>query len=492
MEYLRGRKISAESIEAFELGFAADSGAALAHHLLQQGFGREDILRSGLAGESESGALYDRFRARVIFPIRNASGKLVGFGGRSLSQQVQPKYLNTPQTAIFDKGGCLYLIDKARQEIKRTGRAVIVEGYIDALMAHQHGFRNVVASLGTAVTERQISQLKRLASELCFALDPDTAGQEATARGLVVAMDALDHDTIPVPNWKGFVEYAYRLKTAIKIISLPEGHDPDELIRESGSEWERLVNEAVPVQDFFIERVRQKYDLSTASGKSAAVEEAMGVIAIIPEPVQQAHYVQRLATMVGVPEAILLQQVRRGRRRGDATIPSAPTTAEPSLDVEAYCLALLLREPALIDHEPRLQAEDFSNPIYQEIFRKVVQCRTCDRDKFVEMVKGSLVEALQDGLDGLLLLQHRHPVLFQGQLESAYKSAAVNLLLRGLSLRKQELEALRFEGDAKADPEETIKVAKMEQQIAREIHRLKLLGCTLPLRAIHKEVQHGG
>ncbi|MGI5835145.1 MAG: DNA primase, partial [Chloroflexota bacterium] len=160
-EYLRRRQISAESIADFEIGFAPDSGAGLAHHLLQLGFSREEILQAGLAGENESGALYDRFRSRVIFPIRDNAGRLVGFGGRSLSNDAQPKYLNTPQTALFDKGGCLYAVDKAKKEIRQTGRAVIVEGYMDALMAHQHGYRNVVASLGTAVTGRQLSQLKR-------------------------------------------------------------------------------------------------------------------------------------------------------------------------------------------------------------------------------------------------------------------------------------------------------------------------------------------
>ncbi len=493
-EYLQQREISAESVESFQLGYAPDTGAGLAHHLLQQGFGRADVLQAGLAGESEAGGgLYDRFRARLIFPIRDAAGKLVGFGGRSLSADIQPKYLNTPQTAIFDKGGCLYALDRAKQEIRRTGQAVIVEGYVDALMAHQHGFQNVVASLGTAVTERQLSLLKRWASEVCFALDPDVAGQEATARGLAVAMNALERAAMPVPTWKGLIEYVYQLKTTIKIIALPEGRDPDELIRQSSEEWQRLVREAVPVQDFFLDRVRRKHDLSTAGGKAAAVEEAMGVIGAIPDPVQQAHYVQRLAAIVGIQEAILLQQVRSPRRRRSPEMPSPPGAgSRPVADVEGYCLALLLKEPSLLDGEPRLGEEDFGDPVYREIFRRVVQCRGSDPAEMRDRVRERLAEPLRESLTQLLELQLQYPVHFGDPLEKAYRSAAVTLLLRSLSLRKQQLEAMRSEGDAGAEVDETTRLAQIEQQIAMEAHRLKLLGGTVPLRAIHKEVRHGG
>jgi len=491
-EYLERREISKDSIESFHLGFAPDAGAGLAHHMLQQGFGRDEVLRAGLVGESESGSLYDRFRGRVVFPIWDVVGKLVGFGGRSLAKEVQPKYLNTPQTPVFDKGGCLYAVDRARQEIRGSGRAVIVEGYADALMAHQHGFRNVVASLGTAVTERQISLLRRWATELCFALDPDTAGQEATARGLAVAMDALEHAATPVPTWRGYVEYVYQLKTNIKIIALPEGRDPDELIRQDRSAWERLVREAVPVQDFFLERVRRKHDLTTASGKASAVEEAMGMIGVIPDPVQQAHYVQRLASMVGIEEAILLQQVRRPRQRravGTGTEP-ANVGPPPIADVEAYCLALLLKEPGLGKLDPELKEEQFANPAYREIFRRVKEREAVDAGDLADQIKDGLAEPLIEGLSGLLELQVRYPVHFEAPLDKAYSSVAVALLLRSLSVRKRELEAMRLDGEA-AGVEDMVQLARIETQIARESHRLKLLGGTLPLRAIHKEVRHG-
>ena len=482
-------------MDSFGLGFAPDGGSGLAHHLIQEGVQRGDLLSAGVAGENETGGLYDRFRNRLIFPIRDVSGRLIGFGGRALAPDAQPKYLNTPQTPLFDKGGCLYLLDRAKTEMRVGRQAVIVEGYMDALMAHQHGFRNVVASMGTALTDRQVSQVKRYASELLFALDPDTAGQEATARGLSVAMGALDREATPVPTWKGFVDFAYKLKTTIKIIGLPKGQDPDELIKHQPEEWQRLVREAVPVQDFFLARVKIKHDLTTAAGKSAAVDEAMAVIADIPEPVQQAHYVQRLASLVGIDEAYLLQQVRGHNRRAPASVRSpVRKIVEPVADPESYCLALLLKQPSLLDGEVKLRERDFQDPANRELFAAIVSLAWRGTDG------AELLEALREGLDGpmsevlesLVELRARQPVHFEEPLDKAFRSAVVSLQVSGLVLRRQQVEAMRSGPEDEPDEGQSSSLAEMEKQIAEEAHRLKLLGGILPLRAIHKEVRHGG
>ena len=494
--YVEGRQISPESVKAFQLGYAPDGGAGLAHHLLQEGFQRADILQAGVAGENETGGLYDRFRGRLIFPIRDSNGRLVGFGGRALSSDAQPKYLNTSQTPLFDKGGNLYLLDRAKQEIRQTGQAVIVEGYVDALMAHQFGFKNVVASLGTALTDRQVSQLKRYASELLFALDPDTAGQEATARGLTVAMDALDRVSTPVPTWRGFVNYVYKLKTAIRIIALPKGNDPDDLIRHNPDEWRRLVKEAVLVQDFFLSRVKERHDLSTAAGKSAAVEEAMAVIAEIPEPVQQAHYVQRLANLVGIEEAFLLQQMRQRRRRATQREVSGPAKRPTELvaDVESYCVALILKEPSLVESDPRLTEHDFQDPAYQEIFRRLGECagHGMTGQEALESLRSGLDGPLDESLERLVELQTKYSIHFEEPLGNAFKSAAVTLLLGNLELRRRQLEAMQTSNEDEPDSVEGVGLTVLEKRITEEIHRLRLLGGFVPLRAIHKEVRHGG
>lgn len=496
--YLEERGISGESVETFRIGFAPDGGAGLSHHLLQKGFGREDLLLAGLVGQNESGGLYDRFRGRLIFPIWDLDGKLVGFGGRSVTPDTHPKYLNTPQTPIFDKGGCLYAVHLARKEIRGTGQAVIVEGYVDALMAHQHGFRNVVASLGTAVTERQLSMLKRWASELCFALDPDVAGQEATARGLEVAMGTMEHTATPVPTWKGFVEYVYKLKTAIKIIALPQGFDPDDVLRRDPAEWQRLVREAVPVQDFFLERVRRKHDLSTAAGKSAAVAEAMAVIGQIPDPVQQAHYIQRLAALVGMEESVLLHQARLGtqQRRAKASATTEVARAPQSVDLEGYCLALVVKDPSLLRAEPELAPEHFSDPAYREVFKLLLEYAEAGKGntgvpEIHDWLRDRLQEPLGESLEQLLELRNRHPAQFEEPLEKAFRSAAVKLMLASISLRRQQIDEMLAQRDQDLDPEETARLSRIEMEVAQLAHRLKLLGGTLPLRTIHKEVRHG-
>ncbi|MHB1161213.1 MAG: DNA primase [Chloroflexota bacterium] len=498
--YLAGRGFSGESADLFQIGYAPDAGAGLAHHLLQQGFGRSDLLLAGVVGESESGGLYDRFRNRLMFPIRDAAGKPVGFGGRALSPEGHPKYLNTPQTPLFDKGSCLYGIDRSRQEIRQTGQAVIVEGYADAVMAHQYGFRNVVAALGTSVTDRQMGLLKRWASELCFALDPDEAGQEATVRGLSVAMGALERSATPIPSWRGLVDYVYKLKTAIKIISLPNGQDPDEVIREDPSRWRQLVQEAVPVEDFFLERVRRKHDLASAAGKAAAVEEAMVVIGEIPEPVQQAHYVQRLASMVGIEESILLQQVRprRQRRSVERAGAAGSTEAQPAADVEGYCLGLILRDPSLLEGEPSLEEKHFGDPSYREIFRRLRGYVRSGRGKLD--AAGSMLEWLRDGVEGplreglerLLDAEARQPVQGEDHRKEAYRDAAITLILSSLELQRKQIEAVSASKEADGDPEEMAALEKAQYEIILESHKLKLLGDIKPLRAIHKEVRHGG
>jgi len=507
--YLRDRGVSDSSMEEFQLGFAPEGGAGLAHHLLQLGFDRSQVLEAGLAVEGDSGGIYDRFRGRLIFPIRDAAGKTVGFGGRGLTKESQPKYLNTSQTPLFDKGGILYAIDRARQEIRRTGQAVIVEGYMDALMAHQHGFRNVVAALGTAVTERQLGLVKRWAAEVCFALDPDEAGQEATARGLAVAMDALERTATPVPDWRGLVRYVHRLKTAIKIIALPAGKDPDEVIREDPHLWPELVRTAIPVEEFLLERIRRKHDLSTAEGKASAVDEAMSIIREIAEPIRQAHYVQRVASMVGVEEAILLQQVRRGWRRG---LPGAASSRRATqeddrvsdkraqnsgADLESYCLALVLRRPDLLRTEPRLKAEYFIDPLHREIFQRVVQLCESGREevsaaRLRELLEDEVQGPLREELQQVTSMETEYPIRFQGPTEEAYRSAAVSLILDNLQLRKRQIEEAWKSREGDEDPEQVAALERAEYEIAMESHRLKLLGDTRPLRAIHKEVRHGG
>ncbi|RME42155.1 MAG: DNA primase, partial [Chloroflexi bacterium] len=242
-EYLQNRGLPPDAWETFELGYALNEWDALIAYLTtQRHYTLDDLVAAGLVSERRDGTgYYDRFRGRLMFPIRDVAGDVIGFGARALTPDDMPKYLNSPQTPLFDKSHVLYGIDRARQAIRQEQQAVIVEGYTDVISAHIHGFENVVASLGTALTEAQLRLLKRYTRRFILALDADTAGSQATLRGLEVAKEALDTEAVPVPTARGYIRYENRLDAEIRVLVLPAGMDPDELIRQDADAWLRLV-----------------------------------------------------------------------------------------------------------------------------------------------------------------------------------------------------------------------------------------------------------
>ena len=208
--YIAERHLADASVAMFQLGYAPNSWEALISHLETRGFTAQDAVAAGLAIEGDRGA-YDRFRHRLMFPIRDDRGRVAGFGGRLLPGEAlgagdaQPKYVNTSQSDVFDKGAILYGLDLAKDAIRGEGRVVIVEGYMDVIAAHEHGYANVVASMGTALTERQVALLKRHTHNLVLALDADAAGSDATLRGVQVVAEHMDHEMTPQVNWRGVI-----------------------------------------------------------------------------------------------------------------------------------------------------------------------------------------------------------------------------------------------------------------------------------------------
>lgn len=357
--YLDSRGLTAETRARFVLGYAPDSATALQNHLLGNGFSREEIVAAGLAVEREErdGAgrprLRDRFRQRLMFPIRDVQGRTIGFGGRTLAPDGVPKYLNSPQTPLFEKGAHLYALDLAREAIRAQRQAVIVEGYVDAVMAHQGGFRNVVAALGTALGPRQLAPLGRLADDIVFALDPDAAGQSATLRSLLVAREALA-STVPVPTRSGRVRYQTSTRVALRVARLPDGQDPDELIRADPAAWQALIAAAPAVLDFLLAGLPAQYDLGTPDGKRAAVEELLPALRDIADPVERALAVSRLAAVVGVDERAIAELTRPAASRAVAPPATIPEARPDRL--EEYALALV----ALGAPRGGLAADDFA------------------------------------------------------------------------------------------------------------------------------------
>lgn len=354
--YLEKRSINQAMIEAFQIGFAPDDWSATLSYLSDRlNVTPQEAEAAGLALERESGGYYDRFRGRLMFPIHDAKGRIVGCGGRALGDAM-PKYMNTPQTLLFDKSHLLYGLHQGRDTIRSGDHVVVVEGYVDVVMAHQHGFRNVVAPMGTALTDSHAAMLNKLTKRITLAMDGDAAGQSAALRGLETLRENLDSHVKPVPTASGMLRWERELDAAITIALLPPGRDPDDIIRADADEWRALVAKAQPLMDFYLTALTRGLDLASAKGKAAAVERLAPLFNQIGDPVERAHYSQKLAALVGVEERIIVDSLRNTAPRSGPAHPASNRKAPPppralltQLEQEAqredYLLSLLLRFP---------------------------------------------------------------------------------------------------------------------------------------------------
>ena len=352
--YIAKRGISEESINAFNLGYCLNSWDALKQHLMQIGFSHEELFEAGLIIKTEAGKSHDRFRNKLIFPILDIKKRVIAFGSRVLDDS-QPKYINSPDTTLFSKSGSLYAIQLAKEAIREQDAAVIVEGYFDAITAHDNGFKNVIASMGTSITDKHIAILKKLTHNLILALDADSAGEEAALRGIA---------------------YENSLGAEVRIAILPAGKDPDDVIRQSKEQLQQIISDAVPIMDYAFDRLTQGLDLSTANDKSLAVDKLLPIITGVNNLVRQGHYIQKLARLVDTSldrlEMIIGDSKKKRRQPASATAPKTDT-AEDSRQVfvanprEEYCLSLLLQHPELRYLAKDLPVDYFENSENREV-----------------------------------------------------------------------------------------------------------------------------
>ncbi|MBI2170932.1 MAG: DNA primase [Chloroflexi bacterium] len=334
--YLQGRGIDAEASRRFQLGLSPGQGLALTQHLMALGFTQEQVITAGVATRGEDLPSRDMFLSRLMIPIHDSQGNLAGFGGRSLDN-TEPKYLNSPRTPAFDKGAILYLFHKAKTAIREQGEGVIVEGYMDAIAAHLHGYQNVVASMGTSLTQQQVALLKSTAKRFVMALDADAAGQQATFRSLRDSWHALGG----------------RSDVTLRVLVLPFGKDPDELIRSSPEAWRKAIEEANPILDYLLSMVSQLWDLSTGQGKELAWAELKPVVFEQGNVFDQDSYLRKVADILGT--SIERLQAEGGVPVPRRNIPSTPRAQDsakgnifPTHDpLEEHFLAMLLRWPEL-------------------------------------------------------------------------------------------------------------------------------------------------
>ncbi len=328
--YLEERGLGAATQERFGIGYAPNTWEALSKRLRSKGFTDAELTDAGIASPSTRGGVYDRFRGRIIIPIRDASGRAIGLGGRILPKAEGPKYLNSPATALFDKSRTLYGIDLAKGAIRREKLAVIVEGYTDVMAAHQAGFENVVASLGTALTAGQVELANRYADAVALAYDVDVAGEAATQRGLLEELG-------PVVS-------------KVRVIRIPAGKDPDELIRTDPDGWRAAVEAAEELLPYFMQRAASEVDMRQPHGRSTYTRRMLDLLRRIPDRVERDSYVPRLAQLAGIDERILRDELSRGPR----PMPVRPVSTEPLMEegplltpLERETLTLLLIDPVL-------------------------------------------------------------------------------------------------------------------------------------------------
>ncbi len=372
-KYLLGRGINKESLKKWRVGYAPAVWQGLSDFLNSRGYQKGEIEKAGLGLTSEKGSFYDRFRGRIIFPIFDLNSQVIGFGGRVFKEKDKKeiaKYVNTPQTMLYDKGKLLYGLDKSKVAIRKNDACIMVEGYVDAIMAFQSGTENVVATSGTALTPFQLKILKRYSSNLLTAFDMDVAGDSATKRGIELAQA------------QGF---------NIKIITMDQGQDPADLILESPEAWQQKIVEAKSILQFYFENTFSRFDAGTPEGKRDISKIILPVIKRIPNVIERAHWIQELAKRLGVKEEV----VEEGLKNVNGAyheVASAEPAGEPE-PIKIIPRKQLLEETvaALVVNNPENTLELINqdclcwfSPHIQTIFTDLKKGKKIEEDDFIK------------------------------------------------------------------------------------------------------------
>jgi DNA primase len=473
--YLREkRKLTEGTIETFGLGYAPPGFDNLLRHFTQRGATSQELMEAGLVTEREPDThlsnseprIYDRFRHRIMIPIRDQNGRMTGFGARVVNPDDVPKFLNSPETAIFTKGHLLYGLDRARKAIRTADQAVIVEGYLDVIALHQAGYENVVSPMGTALTEDQLHLLKRFTRRIVLALDPDTAGQKAVLRGLEAARQAMSRQTETAFDGGGvarfdapeLLRFSYRLQADLRVASMPEGLDPDEIVARDPEEWKSLIVNAKPVVTHVMDALVTGQDLNDLNVKNRIAAQILPLIQDLPSAVDRETFRQQLERLLKVKEGSLSStqvQSLKGKRskqfeKKQVKEPASNVLAvSSSRKVEAYVIATLFRRPELLYRLDRflgqyglttLAASDFEYTDYQMLFDLIRAAVEQDQTEHHEFV----VEALPESLRVL-----SRELLAQTEKLEPIEEKRMEELLRGvIKLRRvaagENLSQLRF------------------------------------------------
>jgi DNA primase len=460
-DYLTKRNIKPETIKEFRLGFSPDAWEAIKNYLLGKGHTERELAEAGLIIEKEEGGSYDRFRNRLMFPICDIQGRVTGFGARVLDDSL-PKYINSPQTPVFDKSSSLYGIDKAKSAIRKQNLVIIMEGYMDVLTAHQHGWQNVVGSMGTSLTERQVEGIKKLTNNITLALDADLAGEEATLRGRAI----LAHSNVEA-----------------NVILLPSGKDPDEVIGKDPALWQKLVEQPMSILDFAFQSVISKADINRARDKYLTIQKLLPLLDEIKDRTIQYFYVEKLAHALKIKtsgvEAYLQKPktVRKKPQLSETTEQARLARQVVSSPIEEHCLALLLQFPELRPSAEELSPEHFES--------------TENREVFLKWQHSSVISDLRSELD-TSLLEHLYYLVeknFPPAIRESERTRRHDLA--DCILRLQEKLSRKLETEKEA----TLEIEREKGGVSSELAKLEEQGIDSGLKLqevfVKKEKNHG-
>jgi len=432
-KYVASRGLTSKTIVDFQLGFSLNKWEGLKQHLTDMGYSEKELLEAGLIVEAE-GKTHDRFRNKLMFPIHDLRGHIVGFGARVLDDSL-PKYINSPQTPTFDKSSSLYGINLAAAAIRQQDTAVIVEGYMDVITAHQNGFNNVIASMGTSVTEKQVNILRKLTRNMVLALDADTAGEEAMLRG---------------------VGYENTLEAEVKVMVLPKGKDPDDVIKENTETWSQLLADARAIMYYTFTMVTADLDMTKEENQILAATKLLKIITNTKDSVRLDRYLRKLENVTGISYRKLEEALSKIKQESKARRPRQEVITRTvrslvSSPIEEYCLALLLQHPELKAQSEGLSAEYFENSENREIFVAWQQAND------PSSLKDKLDSAIWEHLDSLI-----RKSLPANQIEQKYASCVLRLrekFLRSLETKRGAMLALEAEAGGTA-----AELAKLKEQ----------------------------
>lgn len=457
-DYLAQRGVNDATTELFQIGYAPDSWDAMSTALIKQGFTSDELFQAGLTIKRDQGTgYYDRFRGRLIFPLKDVHGTIIGFGGRTLkADETGAKYINSPQSLIYDKGGFLYALDLAKTAIREQKLAVIVEGYMDVVASHQAGVTNVVASSGTALTERQVKLLRRFTTSIALAFDMDLAGTDASQRGIDIAL---------------------RQELDVRVITLPFGKDPDELIKKDQEAWKKAVNSSATIMDYAFERATKDRDFSKLEEKKQAVRMILRALTQIPDPLEHAHYLQKLSRLVGVEEQVLMDKLVALKKSVKTPTPTSTVTEAYVRDrttvLAERILAFLLRFPEEMEVAAAgLSEDDFEDPRHHVLYKAMRMAYTAGHtlqiDEITKKIRTTDPRTADDVARLAMFAEHELETLGEDVVRKDLAETVRSLRTDLCNKRISHVTQLMAKAEREGNDGEVARLSTLHQQLSQE------------------------